>query len=104
MENLFWVSSKSPVAAVAGAIAKSIREGNSVALQSIGAGALNQAVKAIAAARSYLAADGLDVVCAPSFVLVMIDDAERSALRFHIDLPGRPLPAVPAIVRSHPAP
>ena len=80
------------MAAVAGAIANSIREGNSVAFQSIGAGAVNQTVKAIAMARSYLAADGLYVVCALSFVLVKINAADRSALRFHIDLPGRPLP------------
>jgi stage V sporulation protein S len=97
MENQYRVSAISHVTAVAGAIAKSIRDGNSVVLQAIGAGAVNQAVKAIAIARGYLAGDQLDIVCAPSFVELNIDGAERTAVRLHIDRPGRALPFVPAI-------
>ncbi|MGD0805867.1 MAG: stage V sporulation protein S [Anaerolineales bacterium] len=50
------------------------------------AGAVNQAVKACAIARTYLAQDGLDVVCIPSFVQVDIDGKERTALRLVVEL------------------
>ena len=94
MENFFRVSSSSKPTAVAGAIAKSIRDGRSVLLQAIGAGSINQAVKSIAVARGYLASDQLDIVTAPSFIDLDIDGSERTAMRFHIDRPGRSLPAV----------
>jgi stage V sporulation protein S len=62
-----------------------IRESGVVEVQSIGAGATNQAVKAIAIARSYLADEGVDIVCAPSFIDVAIDDEERTAMRLLIE-------------------
>ena len=73
MENFFRVSSSSKPTAVAGAIAKSIRDGRSVLIQAIGAGSINQAVKSIAVARGYLAAEQMDIVSAPSFIDLDID-------------------------------
>jgi stage V sporulation protein S len=96
MENSFRVASTSHSTAVAGAIAGSIREDKSVVLQAIGAGSVNQAVKAIAIARGYLAGEGLDVVCVPEFVELDIDGHERTAVRFHLDQPGRPIPPAKA--------
>ncbi len=78
------VSTRSRPSAVAGAIAGVIRESGSAEIQSIGAGATNQAIKAIAIARSYLNEEGLDIVCAPSFIDVAIDDEERTAIRMLI--------------------
>ncbi len=75
------VSSRSRPSAVAGAIAGVIRESGSVEVQSIGAGATNQAVKAVAIARSYLQEEGLDIFCVPSFIDVAIDAEERTAIR-----------------------
>jgi stage V sporulation protein S len=69
---------------VAGAIAGVIRESGVAEVQSIGAGATNQAIKAIAIARSYLNEEGLDIVCAPSFIDVAIDEEERTAIRMLI--------------------
>ena len=79
------VSTRSRPSAVAGAIAGVIRESGVVEVQSIGAGATNQAVKAIAIARSYLAEEGVDIVCVPSFIDVAIDDEERTAMRLLIE-------------------
>jgi len=53
---------------VAGAIAGALRDGSNVELQAIGAGAINQAVKAIAVARGYIAPSGDDLLCAPGFI------------------------------------
>jgi stage V sporulation protein S len=54
-------------------------------VQSIGAGATNQAIKAVAIARSYLNEEGVDIVCVPSFIDVSIDDEERTAIRLLIE-------------------
>lgn len=75
------VSTRSRPSAVAGAIAGVIRESGSAEVQSIGAGATNQAIKAVAIARSYLMEEGIDIVCVPSFIDVAIDDEERTAIR-----------------------
>jgi stage V sporulation protein S len=75
------VSTRSRPSAVAGAIAGVIRESGSAEVQSIGAGATNQAIKAVAIARSYLQEEGMDIVCVPSFIDVAIDDEERTAIR-----------------------
>ena len=75
------VSTRSRPSAVAGAIAGVIRESGSAEVQSIGAGATNQAIKAVAIARSYLQEEGIDIVCVPSFIDVAIDDEERTAIR-----------------------
>jgi stage V sporulation protein S len=80
METL-RVSSKSKPNTVAGAVAGVIRDQGQVELQTVGAGALNQAVKAIAIARGFLAPSGIDLVCVPSFSDIDIDGAERTAIR-----------------------
>ncbi|NLJ48126.1 MAG: stage V sporulation protein S [Candidatus Atribacteria bacterium] len=64
-----------------------MREHGKAEMQAVGAGAVNQAVKAIAIARGYLAPSGVDLVCIPAFVDVKIDDNEKTAIRF-IVLPG----------------
>ncbi|MDQ4100247.1 MAG: stage V sporulation protein S [Chloroflexota bacterium] len=78
------VSTRSRPSAVAGAIAGVIRESGSAEVQSIGAGATNQAIKAVAIARSYLQEEGIDIVCVPSFIDVAIDEEERTAIRLQI--------------------
>ena len=80
METL-RVSSKSKPNTVAGAIAGVIREQGQVEVSTVGAGALNQAVKAIAIARGFLTPSGIDLVCTPSFSDIDIDGAERTAIR-----------------------
>ena len=77
------VSAKSVPNSVAGAIAGVIRESGSVEVQAVGAGATNQAVKAIAIARGYLAPAGLDLVCVPTFGNIVINDEERTAIRLN---------------------
>lgn len=79
------VSTRSRPSAVAGAIAGVIRENGMAEVQSIGAGATNQAIKAVAIARSYLNEEGIDIVCVPSFIDVAIDDEERTAIRLLIE-------------------
>lgn len=79
------VGSKSDPNKVAGALAGCIRESYRAEIQTIGAGALNQAVKAIAIARGYLAPAGLDVWCYPAFVDVDIDGSERTAIKLFIE-------------------
>lgn len=79
------VSSNSRPSAVAGAIAGVIRENGVAEVQSIGAGATNQAIKAVAIARSYLKDDKIDIICAPSFIDVAINSEERTAIRLLIE-------------------
>ncbi|MEM7031135.1 MAG: stage V sporulation protein S [Chloroflexota bacterium] len=83
--DVIKVSAKSRSTSVAGAIAGVVREHGRAEVQAIGAGAVNQAVKATAIARGYLTLDGIEVVCVPSFTEVDIDDQERTALRFLIE-------------------
>ena len=83
--DIIKVSAKSRSTAVAGAIAGVIRESGRAEVQAIGAGAVNQATKAVAIARGYLALDGFDVICIPSFTEVDIEGQERTALRFLIE-------------------
>jgi stage V sporulation protein S len=83
--DVIKVSAESRTSAVAGAIAGVMREQKHAEVQAIGAGAVNQAVKACAIAPTYLAQDGLDVVCIPSFVQVDIDGKERTALRLVVE-------------------
>ena len=79
------VSSKSAPNSVAGAIAGVIREAGSAELQAVGAGAANQAIKAVAIARGYLAPAGIDLVCVPAFASVEIDGEERTAMRLIVE-------------------
>lgn len=83
--NVIKVSARSRTAAVAGAIAGVMREVNRAEVQAIGAGAVNQALKAIVIAKGYLAEEGVDIVCDPSFVEVAIDDQERTAIRIVVE-------------------
>ena len=83
--DVIKVSAESRTSAVAGAIAGVMREQKHAEVQAIGAGAVNQAVKACAIARMYLAQDGLDIVCIPSFVEVDVDGKERTALRLVVE-------------------
>jgi stage V sporulation protein S len=80
--ELLKVSSKSNPKAVAGALAGVIREEGKVELQAIGAGAINQTVKAIAIARGFTASSGIDLVCIPAFVDIEIEGEERTAIKF----------------------
>lgn len=83
--DVIKVSAKSRSTAVAGAIAAVIREHRYAEVQAIGAGAVNQAVKALAIARGYLTGDGIDIVCVPYFNEVHIDGQERTAVRFIVE-------------------
>lgn len=83
--DVIKVSAKSRSTAVAGAIAGVIREHGTAEVQAIGAGAVNQAVKALAIARGYLERDELDIVFLPYFKEVDIDGQERTAVRFQVE-------------------
>lgn len=85
MTELLRVSSKSKPNSVAGAIAGVLRESGAVKIQVIGAGALNQAIKAIAIARGYVAPSGISLVCIPSFKDVVINGEERTAILLTIE-------------------
>ena len=78
------VSSKSSPASVAGAIAGMIKDGTPVEIQAVGAGAVNQAVKAIAISRGFLSPVGIEISCVPSFADIVIDGEYRTAIRFAI--------------------
>lgn len=83
------VSAKSKPSDVAGAIAGVIREEGQVEVQTVGAAALNQAVKGIAIARGFLISSGTDLVCVPSFSDIIIEGNERTAIRLLVT-PRRP--------------
>jgi stage V sporulation protein S len=83
--DVLKVSSRSKPTSVAGALAGVIREKGFVEIQAIGAGAVNQAIKAIAIARGYVAPSGLDLVFTPAFVDVEIDGEERTAIKLTVE-------------------
>ncbi len=82
--NIIKVSANSRTAAVAGAIAGVMREHRFAEVQSIGAGAVNQAIKAVILAKGYLVNDGIDIICVPEFVDVDIDGKVRTAIKLTI--------------------
>jgi stage V sporulation protein S len=84
METL-KVSANSKPKAVAGALAAVIRAQGAVEMQAVGAGAINQAVKAVAICRGYVAPNGIDLVIIPAFVEISINDEERTAIRFRVE-------------------
>jgi len=84
------VSSKSRPKSVAGALSTVVERDHSVVLQAIGAGAVNQAVKAIAIARGYLMPKGLDLVARIGFTTMTIDGNEKSAIRFVVESRAAP--------------
>lgn len=83
--NVLKVSSKSNPNSVAGALAGVLRERGGAELQAIGAGALNQAVKAVAIARGFVAPSGVDLVCIPAFTDIEIDGEERTAIKLIVE-------------------
>ena len=84
METL-KVGTKSNPNSVAGALANIVREKGNVEIQAIGAGALNQAIKAIAIARGFVAPAGVDLVCIPAFAEVQIEGEDRTGIRLIVE-------------------
>lgn len=83
--EILKVSSKSNPSKVAGAIANIFRENGSVELQAIGAGALNQSIKAIAIARGFLSPSGYDLYVVPAFNDVMINNEQKTAIKLIVE-------------------
>src|SRR5687768_17217426 len=83
--DMIKVSATSRTSAVAGAIAGIMREHKHAEIQAIGAGAVNQAIKALVVATGYLKLDGINVSCVPEFANVMIEDKERTAIKLVVD-------------------
>jgi len=83
--DVLKVSARSRPSAVAGAIAGVVRESGRAEVQAIGAGATNQAVKAVAIARDYLAETGIEAGCLPAFIDVTIDEENRTAIRLIVE-------------------
>jgi stage V sporulation protein S len=100
MVDTIKVSAKSRSTAVAGAIAGVIREHKHADVQAIGAGAVNQAIKAIAIAHGYLQQDGLDIVCVPTFVEVDVSGEERTAVKLAVEVRGERAPVHEGVSES----
>ena len=83
--SLLRVANKSNPTSVAGAIAGLVREHGKAELQAIGAGAINQAVKAIGIARGYVAPSGIDLIAIPGFADVQIEGNDRTAIKFIVE-------------------
>jgi stage V sporulation protein S len=79
---------------VAGAIAGSLREHENIAVQTVGAAALNQAIKATTIARNYLERDQLDLICVPTFVEIQVEDKVETAIRLLLTRVPRTPPAL----------
>jgi len=95
------VSSKSNPNSVAGALAGVLRQSGAVEVQVVGAGALNQAIKAIAIARGFVTPSNIDLVCIPTFADIEIDGQSRTAIRLAVEdrnhrVPASPDPDTPA--------
>ena len=82
--DILKVSSKSNPNSVAGAIAGMIKEYGKVEIQAIGAGALNQAIKAIAIARGYVAPVGINLICIPAFADVEVEGDDKTGIKLII--------------------
>lgn len=83
--EILKVSSKSNANSVAGAIAGVVRKEARVEIQAVGAGALNQAVKAVAIARGFAAPSGVDLICIPAFTDIDIGGDERTAIKLIVE-------------------
>ena len=79
------VSAQSNPKSVAGALAAVLREKGSAEVQAVGAGAVNQAIKAVAIARGFVAPNGIDLIAIPAFAEINIDGEERTAIRFIVE-------------------
>lgn len=84
--EILKVSSKSNPNSVAGALANLLKERDTVEIQAIGAGALNQSVKAIIICRGFLAPSGKNLVCVPAFADIKIDNEERTAIKLIVQV------------------
>ena len=83
--EILKISAKSSPNGVAGAIAGLVKENGKVEMQAIGAGAINQAIKAVAIARGFVAPSGVELTCIPSFTEVTIDNEEKTGIRFTVE-------------------
>ena len=83
--DVLKISAKSNPNSIAGALAGVIRERGTAEMQAVGAGAINQAVKAIAIARGFVAPSGLELICIPAFTDILIDGEERTAIKLIVE-------------------
>jgi len=83
--DILKVATNSNPNSLAGALAATIQEHHRAEMQSVGAGALNQAIKAIAIARGFVAPHGIDLVCIPAFSEITIDGEERTAIKLFVE-------------------
>jgi len=83
--EILKVSSKSNPNSIAGAIANVLRESDSVEIQAVGAGALNQAIKGIIIARGFMAPSGKNLYSIPAFSSTTIDGEVKTAIRIVIE-------------------
>ena len=83
--EILKVGSKSNPNSVAGALTNVFREKGIVEIQAIGAGALNQAIKAIAIARGFIAPSGKNIVCIPAFTDIIINGDEKTAIKLIVE-------------------
>jgi stage V sporulation protein S len=83
--DILKISAKSNPNSIAGALAGVIREKGFAEMQAIGAGALNQAVKAVAIARGFVAPSGMELICIPAFTDILIDGEERTAIKLIVE-------------------
>jgi stage V sporulation protein S len=83
--ELLKVSSQSQPKSVAGALAAVLRENSKAEIQAVGAGAVNQAIKAIAITRGFVAPNGMDLIVIPAFSEISIDGQDRTAIKFVIE-------------------
>lgn len=84
--EILKVSSTSNPAKVAGALASLLKNNSKITLQAVGAGAINQAVKAIAIARGFVAPSGIDLICIPAFVDIEIETEKRTAMKLLVEI------------------
>jgi stage V sporulation protein S len=98
--NLIKVAGTSRTAAVAGAIAGIVREHHRAEVQAIGAGAVNQAMKALILATGYLELDGIQIRCVPEFIDVTIDENVRTAIKLVIEVHHAPNTAIEVASRN----
>ena len=83
--DILKISTKSNPNSVAGAIAGLIKEKGKAEMQAIGAGAINQAIKAVAIARGFVAPSGIDLICIPAFTEVKIEEEDRTGIRMVVE-------------------
>lgn len=83
--GIIKVSANSSPKSVAGALAALLREKGTAEIQAVGAGAVNQAVKAIAITRGYVAPNGINLICTPGFAEININGQERTAIKFIVE-------------------